>query len=154
MLYCSENQSLDCKENVILKYIKTIVLPVNLSLSLLAHLPQDKMAAISPTTFSSECWWMKVLYFDLNFTEFCSQWSSWQQNSIGSDNGLASNRPEAIIWTNADQIHWRTYAALWGDELSNTDLPYQKQMVTLRFLSDLVLYSLFNWNSLSVKVHG
>ena len=23
----------------------------------------------------------------------------------------------AIIWTNADQIHWRVYAALGGDEL-------------------------------------
>ena len=24
----------------------------------------------------------------------------------------------AIIWTNADPIHWRIYAALGGDELS------------------------------------
>ena len=33
------------------------------------------------------------------------------------DNGLAPNRRQAIIWTNADPIHWRIYAALGGDEL-------------------------------------
>ena len=31
------------------------------------------------------------------------------------DNGLALNKRQAIIWTNADPIHWRIYAALWGD---------------------------------------
>ena len=33
------------------------------------------------------------------------------------DNGLAPNRRQAIIWTNADLLHWRIYAALWGDKL-------------------------------------
>ena len=32
--------------------------------------------------------------------------------SIGLDNGLASNRRQVIIWTNADPIHWRLYATL------------------------------------------
>ena len=27
------------------------------------------------------------------------------------------NRLQAIIWTNADPINWRIYAALWGDKL-------------------------------------
>ena len=27
-------------------------------------------------------------------------------NSIGLDNGLAPNRRQAIIWTNADPVHW------------------------------------------------
>ena len=31
---------------------------------------------------------------------------------------MAPNRRQAIIWTNADPIHWRIYAALGGDELS------------------------------------
>ena len=31
--------------------------------------------------------------------------------------GLALNRLQAIIWTNADIIHWRTYAELGRDEL-------------------------------------
>ena len=33
-------------------------------------------------------------------------------NSIGLDNGLALKRRQAIIWTNADPIHWCIYAAL------------------------------------------
>ena len=36
---------------------------------------------------------------------------------IGLDNGLAPNRRQAIIWTNAQPIHGRIYAALGGDEL-------------------------------------
>ena len=42
----------------------------------------------------------------------------WQNPSIGLDNGLAPNRRQAIIWTNADPIIWRIYAALGGDELT------------------------------------
>ena len=34
------------------------------------------------------------------------------------DNGLAQYRWQAIIWTNADPIPWRIYAALGRDELS------------------------------------
>ena len=37
--------------------------------------------------------------------------------SIGLDNGLAPNRRQAIIWTNADLIDWRIYMALGADEL-------------------------------------
>ena len=44
---------------------------------------------------------------------------NWQYPSIGLDNGLAPNRWQAIIWANADPIHWRIYAALGGDELIN-----------------------------------
>ena len=35
----------------------------------------------------------------------------------GSGNGLAPYRRQAIIWTSADPVHWRIYAALGGDEL-------------------------------------
>ena len=69
----------------------------------------------------------KSLYFNSNFTEVCSHGPYWQYSSIGSDNGLAPNRRQAIVWTNADKIHWRIYAALGGDELSypSDDLSYQ-----------------------------
>ena len=30
---------------------------------------------------------------------------------------MVPNRQQAIIWTNADLIHWSLYAALGGDEL-------------------------------------
>ena len=35
---------------------------------------------------------------------------------------LVPNRRQAIIWTNADPIHWRIYAALGGDELKNNSM--------------------------------
>ena len=60
------------------------------------------------------CAW-KVSYFDHNFTEVYSWGTNWQQPSIGLDNGLAPNRRQAIIWTNAYLIHWRIYAAIGGD---------------------------------------
>ena len=31
---------------------------------------------------------------------------------------MIQNKRQAIIWTNADRIHWRIYAALEGDELT------------------------------------
>ena len=37
--------------------------------------------------------------------------------SIGLVNGFVPNKRQAIIWTNADPIHWRIYAALGGDGL-------------------------------------
>ena len=40
------------------------------------------------------------------------------KGQIGSDNGVAPFRRQAIIWTNADTIHWRIYATLGGDELN------------------------------------
>ena len=48
-----------------------------------------------------------VLYFESTFAE--------QYLSIGSDNGLAPIRRQAIIWTNANQVHWRIYNIRhWG----------------------------------------
>ena len=55
-----------------------------------------------------------ILYFDYYFTDF---FPDGPIDSIGFDNGLARNRRQAIIWTNADPIYWRIYAALGGDEL-------------------------------------
>ena len=60
-----------------------------------------------------------ILYFNKKFTEVCSYGSNWQWPIVGLDNGSAPNRRQAIIWTNADPIHWRTYAELWGEELIN-----------------------------------
>ena len=42
------------------------------ALQILAHLPLDKMAAISQTIFSDAFSRMKILYFDINFIEFRS----------------------------------------------------------------------------------
>ena len=32
---------------------------------------------------------------------------------------------QAIIWTNADRVHWRIYAALGGDELTRANIILQ-----------------------------
>ena len=77
------------------------------------------MATISQTIFSNTFLWMKISYFDYNFTEICSIGSNWQP-SIGLNNGLTPNRRQAIIWTNAHPIHWRIYAELGGDGLMET----------------------------------
>ena len=53
-----------------------------------------------------------VLYLDQNFTEFCPQASNRQWPSIGLDNSLVPNRRQAIIWTNADPIHWIIYVTI------------------------------------------
>ena len=55
--------------------------------------------------------------------------------SIGLDNGLAPNRRRAIIWTNADPIHWRIYAALRWDEL--TEMTEEKVLKTLKHVNIL-----------------
>ena len=39
--------------------------------------------------------------------------------SIGLDNGLAPNKRQAIIWTNAELIHWHIYGTQGGDELTH-----------------------------------
>ena len=44
--------------------------------------------------------------------------SNWQYVSIGSDDGLAPHRRQTIIWTNADPVQRRIYAALGVDELT------------------------------------
>ena len=51
--------------------------------------------------------------------KFFPKFPNWQWPSISLDNGLAPNRRQAIIWTNANPIHWSIYAALGGDELSD-----------------------------------
>ena len=45
--------------------------------------------------YQSDC----ILYLDLDITAICSHMSSYQYNNIGSNDGLAPNRPQAIIWT-------------------------------------------------------
>ena len=73
------------------------------------------MAAISQTIYSNV--FHKILNFNYNFTEIWSLWFNWQYGSIGSDNGLAPDRRQAIIWTNDGLCQWRIYASLGLNEL-------------------------------------
>ena len=38
----------------------------------------------------------------------------YNETNVGSGNGLAPNRHQAIIWINADPFHRRIFAALGG----------------------------------------
>ena len=75
------------------------------------------MAAISPTIFSDAYSQPKIVLFWMKF-----HWNLFLRDqltitSIGYDNGLALIRRQAIIESNADQIHWRIYATPGEDEL-------------------------------------
>ena len=61
----------------------------------------------------------KLLYFDSNFIEICSQGPSWQKPSTDSDNGLVMNKRQAIIWTNDSLVWWRIYASHGRNGLKN-----------------------------------
>ena len=61
---------------------------------------------------------MKIIEFWIKFHwNFVPKGSIYNIPALFSDNGMAPNRRQVIIWTNADLIHWRIYAALGGDEL-------------------------------------
>ena len=60
---------------------------------------------------------MKIFAFRIKFIEISSLGSKWQHVSIGSESGLTPSRRQAIIWTNADPVQQRIYAAL-GDKLT------------------------------------
>ena len=69
------------------------------------------MAALSQTTFSNAFYLMKICEFCLRFLWISFIKVGLEYSSIGSDNGLAPTVRQAIIWTNADPVHWRIYAA-------------------------------------------
>ena len=85
---------------VLTLFFQNILAPVSDGLT---HLHLGKMAAISADDI------LNCIFLNEKLRIFIKP-------SIGLDNGLAPNRPQAIIWTNADPIHWRIYAALGGDE--------------------------------------
>ena len=74
------------------------------------------MAAILQTIFLDAFSRMKNFVFWFKF-----HWSLFLmvKLTIGLDNGMAPNRRQAIIWTNADPVHSRICAALGPDELTS-----------------------------------
>ena len=64
------------------------------------------MAAILQTIFSEAFSGMKrfCIFIKISF-KFVPK-GLINNNPVGLDNGLVPNRQQAIIWTNADPIHW------------------------------------------------
>ena len=63
----------------------------------------------------------KGLNYERNFIEVCSLGSNWQCAIIGSDNGLALKRHQAIIWTNNGLVYWHLKVSLCLNELTFRD---------------------------------
>ena len=92
---------------------------------------------------------MKYSHYDSDFNEVCFQLLK-KQISIGSDNGLALSRGQAIAWTSDDAIQWHIHAS----PRINTDQPYTNQaweacfsvnMLYGPFWSSFVLYYAIQW---------
>ena len=60
---------------------------------------------------------------------------------FGLDNGLVPNRRQAIIWTNADPIQWRIYAALGGDGLIYLYHQHMRFLLQKQFYAQLIWYA-------------
>ena len=60
----------------------------------------------------------KLVYFFLKLIKICFREINKQESNIGSDNGLAPNRRQAIILTNDGFVYWRIYPPVGLDELS------------------------------------
>ena len=74
---------------------------------------RDKTVAILQTTFRHPFLVWKSLHPYSNFIEICFQQSALWYAMVGSDNGLASNRRQAIICTSRDSLaYWGIYASL------------------------------------------
>ena len=67
------------------------------------------MATFSQSIFSGAFSWMESVVFWLKL-----HWSLFLMVKLT----INQHWPQVIIWTNADPIHWRIYAALGGDEFN------------------------------------
>ena len=73
-------------------------------LNALTHWAKTKWSSFSRQHFQMHFLEWKCINFNQDFTEVCFQWSNWPCSSIGSDNGLAETRRQAISWTNDGQF--------------------------------------------------
>ena len=72
----------------------------------LAHKDLNKMATILQMTFSMYFlqWNLSWFVWNCSVPGGCTIGSEWV--SVGSCNGLAPSRRQAITWTNDDLVHW------------------------------------------------
>ena len=104
-------------------------------IGVLTHRVRDKMVANFVNDIF-KCISIKMFKFRLTFTEVCSQGSNGQYSSIGSDNGLAPNRRQAIIWT-SDGLGCRRIYVSFG--LNESSHPWLGFMLSVLFKSVAVV---------------
>ena len=99
---------------------------------------------ILQTTFSNTFFEWRLLNFKWNSIEIRYLWFWWQYVNIGSDNGLAPNRRQAISWTNEGMFYWRTYTLFFwcrhirSDIVSNFE---KKDWSKMTCLTSLIIIS-------------
>ena len=54
---------------------------------------------------------VEIVSFRNKFTEICIQWPNEQEVSIGSENGWAQRKQNAIIQTNDGPVYWHIYVS-------------------------------------------
>ena len=86
------------------------------------YLPRDKMVDNTQTIFLDA---FSCILFKFSL-KFVHKGPIGNYSAFGLDNGLAQNRRQAIIWTNAGPIHWRKCAVLGRDELKHNSINYLK----------------------------
>ena len=109
----------------------------------LTHWGQDKM--VTNLQISSEFSWMKMHEF-----QFKIHWSLFPRvqiwySSINSDNGLLTNRWQAIIWNNDDLVSRYTCASLSLNELRG-DTVWWSYWSSLEYCMDW--HIIMKWTSL------
>ena len=65
----------------------------------------EKMISVLQMVFSNTFSWAKIVAYWLKFDEICYEVPNWQKAIIGSDNGLAPNRRQVIIWINNGLVY-------------------------------------------------
>ena len=101
--------------------------------SLLTPWGQVQMAAFGKRYFQVHFHDTKYCYFDSYLTNVCSHVSNYQKSVINSDDGLAPNKQQAIIWTNDSRlVYWHIYVSvelselilyMYGQHWNNSNVP-------------------------------
>ena len=76
-----------------------------------------------------------------NFTEICSLWSNCQYGRVCSDNVLATNRRQAIIWSNVIMFYWRIYPANWRSHSVTVSFTCLQNIVFQRKINFVLMLS-------------
>ena len=88
----------------------------------------------------------QLLYFDLNVKGICLQGYNQQSASTGSDNGLAPNRWQVIIWTDYGLVYWPIQASPGLKELYGNK-PLCEPMLAAHLYDSHT--TKFNWNMMT-----
>ena len=84
----------------------------------LTHWDRDNMVAILQITYAHSFFAMKIVVFWFNTHQSMAQLTTIKNNdNIGPDSGVGSNRRQVIIWTKNSLVYWSIYASIDRNKL-------------------------------------